>query len=201
MSQISPNIIRSITRYTRFVVFSKLLLGLASLGLILMVILIPLLSSENAEIRIAFDSVESRDNSMPLMVNPVFQGVDKKDQPYTITAETALQKQEGLIVMEAIEADMFVNEKNWLALKANGGTLDDVKNKLTLLGNVEMFHDAGYEVRTERADINMKNNDVTGPEEIYAQGLLGNLRSDRFRIEQNGDRLYFVDNVKMVIKQ
>ncbi len=194
------NVFQSMARYTSFVFFSKVSLGALALVMIATVILIPLISSDDAELRIAFDEVAERDESLPLMMKPVFQGVDEKNQPYTITADSALQKNDDVIVLDNIEADLFTEEQNWLALKADTGTLDNAKEYLTLVGNVELYHDKGYEVHTPQVAIDMKTNEVSGEKSILLRGLLGTLESETFHMENKGETMVFEKNVKMVIR-
>lgn len=193
------DVVQSVANYTRFVLFSKWTLMLLSVGMIGTVIVLPLITADHDELRLAFSEIGESDQTIPVMNNPKLQGVDKFNQPYTITADEALQPDEDTIILKGLEADFFDEDKSWLALDAKQGTLNNKQEQLLLAGNVNLYHDKGYEAHTEEAHINMKNNDVYGTQPIKLQGMLGVLTADAFRIEDKAQLMHFTGNVRMEI--
>jgi hypothetical protein len=99
-----------IGRYTKFVFFSKWLLGVIALLILLLLMLWPLLSQDGAGVRISFVSGEGVASGVlnaaaPVMQNPRFQGVDNKDQPYLVTADRAIQHSATHVTLEKVKAE------------------------------------------------------------------------------------------------
>jgi len=127
------------------------------------------------------------------MVNPRFSGVDSKNQPYTVTAETARQfaDNEDLFHLELPKADIALNSGAWVALNAEMGRYDSHESVLNLEGSVSLFHDEGFEVVTESARLNLDTGVADGNAKVRAQGPSGTLTSEGFRILDRGKRVIF----------
>src|SRR5690606_31047360 len=93
------------------------------------------------------------------LLNPRFESKDDKNQPYTITAQRAIQgkEDENLVMLEKPMADMLLTSGNWIAIEASNGTFRQDSQKLLLTGDVRLFHDEGYEMKMVKLDINLEN--------------------------------------------
>ena len=196
----ADSLLRSIGRYTRFVTISKLMLLSLSVFLVVTVIILPAINANQAGLRIAFSNVSDKGDSLPMMTNPKFQGVDSKNQPYTITADAALQHDENIIILENIQADIFLDDASWLALSSNQGMLDREKETLLLSGSVHLYHDKGYQFESEEAKIDMEANMASGTKPVDGIGPMGSLRADSYEIYDRGDRMVFTGNVKLILQ-
>ncbi len=187
--------------YSRYVVFMKFLLPAAALGLIVAIIIWPQIQVEDNRfsIRISDVKLSARDN--PSMVNARFVGSDKKNQPFSITADLArnLLLGNSNIELEMPKADITVRDGTWLVLTANTGLYDQGGKTLNLEGKVNLFHDSGYEFNTEAADIDLGGGVAKGTVAVRGQGPFGQLEAEGFRIENKGSSIYFTGKSKLTL--
>lgn len=189
----------SLSRYTKFVFVSKFSLLAMSFLAIFTIIIIPVLNADKEGLRIAFQNVQEKAETLPMMSNPKFQGVDEDNQPYTITADSAIQQDKQTVQLANLQADIFLNDNSWLNVSANSGMLNTEAKTLDLTENVYLFHDKGYEFQTNRAYVDMEGHTVSGDQRVNGQGPMGTINADGFVLDQETQVLTFVGNVKMTV--
>lgn len=199
--QDAERLLSSIGRYTRFVLFSKMCLAVVSLLMIITIIILPVLNANEAGLRIAFSTVNDKAaGSVPVMTNPTFQGVDEKNQPYLITADSAIQHDEKTIIVNNVQADMLTENKAWLSVKAKEGTINTEAKTLRLSGDVRLFQDEGYEFSTETVFVDMNARIARGVKPLHGFGPMGAIESEGFVWNNNERILRFTGHVKMKVK-
>lgn len=167
----------SVAIYTRFVQLAKLLLGLLIVTLVALMFLYPVIQ-KNSDVRVAFTSIEKTVKPPPTqMVKPNFHGFDANNQPYNISAATALQVDENHIEFDKLNCDMTMNTGVWLSVQSDKGSMQVREKMLSLNGSVEMFDDAGYELRTEHMVVDIGKKIATTEDPVSGQGPLGTLKS------------------------
>ncbi len=186
---------------SRFVATMKYILpGLAML-LLIMVVAWPEFASDEDRFRIP-EAVGPIGTSRPQVLNARVLGVDSKSRPFQITAETsALKNKDGreYYQLEAPKADMVLEDGSWVALTAVDGEYEEDTKFLYLVGDVNVFHDAGHEFRTPKARFNLDDRSAAGDDPVHGQGPLGTLKSEGFRIYDGGDRVIFTRKAKMLV--
>ena len=125
------------------------------MALLATMVILPLIRGDSSGVRIALTGAQEVPDARPVMKNPRFQGADSKMQPYMVTAKSAIQQDADTIVLNTVQADLTLKDNTWLAVKAEQGTLKLSRQVLYLVGNVDVFHDGGYEMHTERAFVDM----------------------------------------------
>lgn len=196
--EIAPQFQR-ISLYSTVVRYCKFgLIGLAFL-LIVMVFIVPMLHEDDNGARLVFTDVEVTEKMEPRMSNPRFQGIDQKGRPYNIIAKSATQQEDSSILLDAIEADITLANGAWLALHSQTGTYVPQKEMLFLRKQVEIFHDAGYDVATEAMDVNLTKSIITGSEPVTAKGEAGNLEARRFKVDIEAGKMWFYEDVKVTL--
>jgi lipopolysaccharide export system protein LptC len=174
------------------------LISIAAL-LVLMVFLVPVLHDEDSGARLVFTNVESGEFITPRMSNPRLQGMDKSDQPYTVSAKMAERQEDGRVLLTDIEADLTLSSGAWVAFLANTGLFDPDKNTLLLPEQVQLFHNAGYDMRTRNVFLDLNTSQAKGDEQIEGQGPLGTIRASGFRVDNAAGRIRFVPDVKVTL--
>jgi lipopolysaccharide export system protein LptC len=116
-----------------------------------------------------------------------FQGLDELGRPYTVTARAATQVT-GSEAIDLVQptADMLLQDGTWVLLQAASGTFRRDAQMLDLGGGVVLNHDAGYEVRTERASLDLRAQGATGDAPVAAQGPFGTLHGQGFVATDGG---------------
>jgi len=201
--KLSGDIISRIGRYTHMVLVGKWALGAISLLIILTIIVIPLLNKDNGGARISFVSASTGSDDKPIMEKPKLQGVSSNNEPYTATADRAVQKTAELVELFNVQADLFRQDNSWIGLTAKNGLYNSKSAILTLTGDVSLYEDGGYAFTSQRVDIDTKAASAGGEEVIIGQGPLGNLVATGYFIGEGGARMQFgrKGRVKVVIEK
>jgi lipopolysaccharide export system protein LptC len=185
--------------YSRFVSMVKIGLILVALLLSALLIALPFFSSAHKNYKLTFSHIEtSEDEAAPTMVNPRFQGIDNKDQPYSVTAARAIQESEEILLLEKIAADVSFENEEWISLLASEGTFFTTGQILDILGDVTLFSSEGYDIRTESAQVDFERGEMFGSTKITGNGPLGSLEADSFAVESESKNIVFNGNVKVV---
>lgn len=196
----ADRLIASIGRYTRFVLFSKMFLGILSVMMIITIIVLPVINADEEGLRIAFKAVKEKTDSVPVMTNPTFQGVDEKNQPYLITADSAIQHDDATITLDNVQADMLTEEQAWMSVRAIKGTIDTEHKTLKLTGDVKLFQDQGYEFVTESVHVDMNAHVARGVKQVEGFGPMGTIRADGFVWRHDEQLLRFTGGVVLKVK-
>ena len=192
-------LLRSMGRYTRFVLFGKYFLAILALALIALLVGLPLLERDDDMVRVIFNAAEKTAPEVPKMTHPRFQGTDSRNQPFTISADSAMQEGEEEVLLSMLNADITLEGGNWLSITASQGRLNMAQKRLQLTGQVQLFYDQGYEFRTEAANIDMERKTAEGDSPIEGQGPFGSLKADGFRLYGAGERLEFLHAVRLTL--
>lgn len=192
--------------YSRFVSMMKFLLPVAALVLISLVVLWPHIGTDDLRFRIGFAAIKASVSKDPSMVNPRFVGTDSENKPYSITADLARslgdvsgKETPSNIELEMPKADITLDDGSWLVLTAKTGLLVHQDKALNLEGAVNLFHDSGYEFRTEKAAIDLAKGIASGNLPIEGQGPFGVLNAEGFKLIEKGNTIYFSGKSKLVL--
>lgn len=180
-------------RYSLFVGLMKLLLPAMAAALILLVIAWPQFTIDKDAFRLGLSRLAPRQAENLSMLNARFDGIDEKDQPFTITADMATQsdRNQELIDLELPKADISLDDGTWLALTARAGQYDRDSRQLDLIGSVSLFHDQGLEMRTESARIDLAGGTAEGSQPVQGHGTAGVIDAQGFRVFDRGERIVF----------
>lgn len=134
------------------------------------------------------------------LVNPEFESVDSKNQPFTITANRAVQDAaDELMLLEEPLADIVLNSGNWVAIQSRQGAYRQESQRLLLKDNVTLFHDDGYTARTEELNVDMKDGKAQTDLKVSAFGPAGELDASGMQADTKDDVLIFTGPAKLVI--
>jgi lipopolysaccharide export system protein LptC len=161
--------------------------------------------------------------STDVTVNQVkYDGVDARNRPFTITAETASQpdksagapaattqnqqqtqpvavRQDGVINLTNPEADMTMQDGAWVDVKADSGIYNRDQGTVDLSGNVKLFHDTGLQFETDAATVDLKNNTAQGDQPVEGQNADGTLAAEGFQVLNDGRMVIFTGRSYMKI--
>ncbi len=188
-------------RYTRFVGLMKVLLPVVAIVLIVLVVAWPQLQPGDERFQIGYSRINPEAAEKLSMVNARYTGVDSHDRPFTLTAEsvTKLGGSSDLVRLRSPEADMTTESGAWVALRANSGLYNQTTQRLKLTGSVTVFHDAGYEFRTTRAEVDLGSGTAEGDDPVEGQGPAGLIDAEGFRILDGGDHVVFTGESHLTV--
>jgi lipopolysaccharide export system protein LptC len=188
--------------YSSFVGTMKIVLPAIAVGIILLVVAWPRFQTHDEGFHVGLSSITPEDVQNLRMVSPRYQGTDKRGEPFTVTADTAMKKspQSDVVELSRPVADITITRGNWIALKAEYGVYREQDQQLDLIGKVDLYHDDGYEFETLAAHVNMANNTAEGDDPVYGQGPFGTIESQGFRVYDKGERIIFTGLAHLLLR-
>ena len=99
--------------------------------------------------------------------------------------------------LKNMEADLSLDKKGWLNARAKTGFVDMASGQLELNGGISVFTDTGYELHSNSASANLKQNIIHGHETVTGQGPDGTLRADSFHADRSTNLLTLAGHVQM----
>ena len=188
-------------RYSRFVGLMKFFLPVAAAALAVLVVIWPETDDRNAGFRIGYTARGLDDTEAPGMVNARYVGTDAANRPFVVTADSATAEPDNpdRIRLVALQADITLEDDRWVTVIADTGVYDRVAQTLALGDAVSLYSDDGFELHAGSALVDLEAGSATSDDPVHAQGPLGALTSDRFRVESAGRRLHFIGAVRATI--
>lgn len=187
--------------YSRFVAIAKLVLPLVAVALLALVWAWPSLRGTDLRFHLGFSDLITRETAGPSMINPRYVGTDRHHQPYSITSDVARHStiDRMKIDLDVPKGDLVLNDGTWLILTAETGVYARTAKTLDLFGGVTLFHDSGYEIRTDSAYVDLEKGTAEGYRPVRGQGPFGDLRSEGFVLLDKGKVILFTGKSKLVI--
>lgn len=187
-------------RHTTLVRWMRLLLPVVALGFIAIVMSF---SGQNSKIAaVPRETVLPSSVSRNELINPKFQSEDAKNNPYTITADKAVQNTEKMddIQLEKPVADMALGNKGWVAIKAISGIYNQISGNLDLNGKVEVHHDSGYELGSEKMMIDVKSNTITSTTPVTGHGPSADISAAGLTADGTTKKIIFTGPAKLILR-
>ncbi len=106
------------------------------------------------------------------LIDPKFQSMDKKSQPYFITADRAVQgdKNKDLIMLDQPKGTMTMENGVKVKMSSATGAYRQDTERFFLQGGVFLQHDDGYVLQSEEAHIDLKENFAWSEKAVQGQG-------------------------------
>lgn len=188
--------------YTRFVRMAKLLLPGVAIVVMAIALLWPNLqrTREGVENSATSSFLASKLGNF-MMLKPKYFGVDKEGRPFKIKAASARQHgpKSPKVSLVAPEGSMTLASGNWVAMSAKAGEYDQKTQILILNGEVNVYHDAKYTFKTERATVDVKTNDAWGDKPVVVNGPKANIEAEGFRVKDEGKTVLFTGKSKVIL--
>ncbi|MEX0760087.1 MAG: LPS export ABC transporter periplasmic protein LptC [Tistlia sp.] len=187
--------------YSSLVGILKYLLPAVAVALLLLVVAWPRFSPVEERFSVGLSDLQMDQPTNSTMVNARFDGIDDEGRPYRVTADQATQRpdEERLVDLTNPSGDILTDDETWIAVTSDSGLYDKEADTLDLEKGVTLFHDQGYEMKTESARVYMKLGRVVGEQPVDAQGPSGSIQSEGIRVENRGAVVYFTGPAHMTI--
>ncbi|MBI4183487.1 MAG: LPS export ABC transporter periplasmic protein LptC [Proteobacteria bacterium] len=170
----------------------KILLPSLAFLLVALVVLWPQIQETQGRFRLGFAEMSPDEVGGLSMLKVRYTGVDSEDRPFTVTADSAAQADgdANRIALNRPEADITLNDDSWLALGAERGLYAQDIRILDLEGAVNLFHDQGYEITTERARVDLAAGTAVGDRPVRGHGPFGEFEAAGFYILDQGATVF-----------
>jgi lipopolysaccharide export system protein LptC len=192
-------------RYSQFVARAKFTLPVAAGAIILLLGAWPALTA-------GFDRLVSHMPRIDLaklrdlrMVNPRYTGLDKDNRPFTVTADAAREQgintgtADSLVALDGPKADILTRESAWIVMSGKTGIYQPQTHFLDLSGDVTMFHDKGFRLKTATARIDLDAGSAEGQDPVAGGGPSGTIKGEGFRVYNKGDVLLVTGKSELVM--
>ncbi len=138
----------------------------------------------------------------PQMTNSKFNGVDRRNRPYSITSDRAVQKASNSNDIDLTHpvAEITLTNGAWVAISGDQGEYRQDPGLITLEGNVRLFHDQGYEFATNVAAMDLDNGIAWGDQPIVGHGPRGEIEGEGFKMIQDSDKIIFTGKSRLLLR-
>lgn len=187
-------------RYTQFVGVMKRALPTAAFAVVAAVLAFFFVARQPNKVAMTYERLDAIKNDLT-MVKPHLTGTDAKGNPFTVTADTAVQdiKNPKRAKLKHVEADLALDQNGWLNVNAATGLVDMLAGSLKLDGGIDVYSDSGYSFHSEAAWLDLKKWIVWGDNPVTGQGPMGTVKADRFHYDRGAHQLTLEGEVHMTI--
>jgi lipopolysaccharide export system protein LptC len=181
-------------RRTRVVAAMRLILPTVAALLLATLALWSRFGFDSNSFRLAMGSLGLASIDALSMGNPHFEGIDDKKRPFNVSAASATQvdKHGDVIDLAGPQADITLEDGAWLTLTADSGHYQRAAQLLELDGQVNLFHDQGYELHTKDVHIDLAKGSAVSNEAVDGQGPSGELTAQGMEVTDGGNRIRFL---------
>lgn len=190
--------------YSRFVRIMRFVLPLIAGVLVLLLVLgqktqesaiAPI--EEAATPELTKESIERNE-----LLNPKLESMDKKSQPYQITADRAIQGKTNrdLIMLERPVGVMTLKDGTTVRVHSETGAYRQDTERFFLQGKVFLEHAQGYVMETDEAHIDLKHNVAWSEKHVVGNGP--DMTIDATGIRANGEtgEIIFIGPATLVLE-
>lgn len=187
--------------HSRFVQRSKWILPTLAASLLLLVATWPQLKSAIDRLHFTVPRIDISEARNLRMVDPRYNGIDKQNRPYVLTATTATQASgsDDIVSLASPKADMTTNSGNWVEVTSYTGTYQPQPQLLDLYGDVELYQDRGNEFHTDSARLDIANGTAKSDEPVKGQGPFGHVTAEGFTMLDRGAVIQFSGKTNLTL--
>jgi len=187
-------------RYSRFVTVIKKVLAAGAFLIIFAVLAFFFFERQPRGLQLAYEKLGRVQNDLTMM-KPRLTGADVKGNPFVITADRAVQDAHNAkkATLSNLEADLALDDGDWLNARARRGMVDMGTGQLELAGGIDVYSGRGYELHSATASANLKQSVIHGHEQVTGQGPDGTLRADSFHADRATNLLTLTGHVHMTL--
>lgn len=187
--------------YTRFVAVMRRLLPVAVIGLVTLLFAWPQIRALEQRVQVGYSNEEltSLGRNAVTLVNARYYGLDKEMKPYSVLAEVARQNEDEIVTLDEPRADMLTKEGDGVLIDAVTGTYSKQDQILVLQGDVAVYHDRGYELHTQSAELDLAAGAAQGHEPVTAHGPQIEMQGEGFRMLDRGRTIFLTGKSNVVL--
>jgi lipopolysaccharide export system protein LptC len=190
-------------RRSQKVSVAKRLLPAAGLLLLAALIAAPELRSGPEADRVAY-RVDQAASSLPAskLLGAKYHGTDAQGQPYTVTADSAIELSEDNVTLSAPMGDITLKSGAWLMLKAAEGVYHPHSDALNLTGGVTLYRNDGMILTAADMHVDMRQGSAETSSPTAVQGAFGTLNAQHgFILTNRGADVTFKGPATLVLTQ
>ncbi len=186
--------------YTVFVKSMRVVLPLAAVGLLAVVITWPDMEKRVEPIR-KEELLPNTANMQNELLQPKFESVDEKGQPYSVTAALATQSRDNpdIVNLDKPVGNMTLKDGGWVAIESQTGIYEQRNEKLFLKGAVKLTNDGGYTLSSDEMRVNLKTSEAFSDQDVDVRGPDGTIDATGMEAFSDQGLLIFKGPAKLVL--
>ncbi|MCB5943218.1 LPS export ABC transporter periplasmic protein LptC [Acidocella sp. KAb 2-4] len=131
-----------------------------------------------------------------------YRGTDQNGQPFTVTADSAVETDGNNVTLTAPEGDITLKSGAWLMVKADSGLYHPKTDTLTLTNNVTLYRNDGTTLNTTAADVDLHAGTAASTSPVQVQGPFGTLAAaNGFTVTGHGAQITFNGPATLTLMQ
>ncbi len=138
-------------------------------------------------------------NGSGQMLHPRYHGLDGRERPYTVSAETAERDGPDRINMHLPVGDVSLQNGTWLLVRAKTGVFMQHSNQLDLAHDVTLFRQDGTIMTSDTATMDVKQGAAVSDDTTHAEGPFGTLDAQGFTLVDKGSVIQFHGPARLVL--
>ena len=192
-----------LSRHTKFIRLTKLLLPSLAALLIGLLIIFPSLKQTNDEFTIDITLPKKGELEKLHMENTIFYITDKDNKVNNFTAQNVDETAPGSKLIKLTNPDgvLPMKEEAWVNIKSPLGYYNQNTNILTLQNNVDMFYSDGMTGKTEEMTFDFNAGKGWGNKEVTSEGVFGTLQSQGFEFYSKKNLLIFMGKTYITVEE
>lgn len=135
------------------------------------------------------------------MLDPRYHGVDARQRPFTVTADTAVQRTPERIDLTAPKGDATLQNGTWLMVQSKDGVYMQHAGLLDLFGDVVLYRQDGTTMTSQTSEIDLKQGAATSSVATHAEGPFGTLDATGYTLVDKGAVIQFQGPATLVLNQ
>lgn len=132
---------------------------------------------------------------------PRYQSVDARGQPYTITADSALQDHptSGTYRLVTPYAEMTLRDTSRVTVTSEKGVYHETDQRLDLSRAVTVSYGDAYVLKTSALTMYAQQGAVEGHHPVVGTGPAGTINAEGIRVMDRGQTLFFTGKTRLVL--
>ena len=128
-------------------------------------------------------------------------GNDKNNRPYVITAKSSFKNSmdENIIHLNAVEADMTLNNNGWMLINTNSAFFNVLEKSIKAKDKVFIFYDDGTKLESTELDYNISKGIGYGDDGVKMFGKWGVIEANSFFFDTSYQMIKFYNNPKLTL--
>lgn len=184
--------IRFRTKLTKYIFLSASICILVSILVSLYIQKIPTESIDSYELTKNKAKKLSKDHSLNI-IKSVFEGISQDSSPYVIIAQHVVKNTSDKYFLDIIKGKYTLPDGE-ITIKADNGTLDEMKKSVILNNNVKIIFN-GATFNSKQIIVDLDTKDARSDDEVEVIFEKSKIRADQFKTEDSSNIIKFKGNV------
>ncbi len=135
------------------------------------------------------------------MLDPRYHGVDARQRPFTVTADTAVQRTAERIDLTNPKGDATLQNGTWLMVQSKEGVYIQHAGLLDLSKDVVLYRQDGTTMTSDTSAIDLKQGAASSAVATHAEGPFGTLDAAGYTLVDKGAVVQFQGPATLVLNQ